>query len=300
MTIYKRDSVRALTLLGIALFACPARAGRIVRDQTGRRVNVPEHPARLVSLAPSVTETLFVLGLEDHVVGDTDYCEYPPAAKLKPHVGSILNPSLETIVALKPDLVLGSPEANRREIADRLARFGIPLYGVTARSVDETLASIADLGNLLGHEPEAARVVGGLRARIDAVAKRVAGSKAPRVLFVVWYRPLTTAGAGTFIGDVIRRAGGDLVSGGLEGEWPKLSLEEALRLDPDIILFPRSESFSPDLEEFQKLPGWRDMRAVKTRRMYIISDAIIRPSPVMFLNWFGYVLLCPVLSVPRC
>jgi iron complex transport system substrate-binding protein len=279
MTTHQRDLVRALSLLGIALLPWPARAGRIVTDQTGRRLNVPEHPARLVSLAPSVTETLFVLELGDVVVGDTDYCEYPPAAKLKPHVGSILNPSLESIVALKPDLVLGSPEANRREIADRLARFGIPLYGVTARTVDETLASIVDLGNLLGHEAEATRVVSGLRARIDAVSKRVAGGRAPRVLFVVWYRPLTTAGAGTFIGDVIRRAGGEPVSGGLEGEWPKLSLEEALRLDPDVILFPRSESFSPDLEEFQKLPGWRDMRAVKTRRMYIISDAIIRPSP---------------------
>jgi iron complex transport system substrate-binding protein len=279
MTTHKRLSVGAVSLLGIALFAWPARAGRIVTDQTGRRVSVPEHPARLVSLAPSVTETLFVLGLADHLVGDTDYCEYPPAAKLKPHVGSILNPSLEAIVALKPDLVLGSPAANRRETADRLARFGIPLYGVTARTVDETLASIADLGNLLGYEAEATRVVSGLRARIEAVSKRVAGSKAPRVLFVVWYRPLTTAGAGTFIGDVIHRAGGETVSGGLQGEWPKLSLEEALRLDPDIILFPRAESFSPDLEEFHKLPGWREMRAVRARRMYIISDAIIRPSP---------------------
>jgi len=281
MKTHHRDAVRVLSLLGIALLAgpAPARSDRMVTDQTGRRVRVPEHPARLVSLAPSVTETLFLLGLGEQVVGDTDYCEYPPAAKLKPHVGSILNPSLEAIVALKPDLVLGSPEANRRETAERLARFGIPLYGVTARTVEETLASIADLGRLLGREAEATRLAGGLRGRIDAVAQRAAGGKAPRVLFVVWYRPLTTAGAGTFIGDVIRRAGGETVSGGLPGEWPKLSLEEALRLDPDVILFPRSESFSPDLEEFQKLPGWRDMRAVKTRRMYIISDAIIRPSP---------------------
>ena len=88
---------------------------RWVEDQTGRRVDIPEHPQRLISLAPSITETLFALGLGESVVGNTDYCEYPPEAKLKPHVGPILNPNLERIVALKPDLVLGSPEANRRE-----------------------------------------------------------------------------------------------------------------------------------------------------------------------------------------
>jgi len=263
-------------LLGLLSGPLPAR---MVEDQTGRRVNIPEHPQRLISLAPSITETLFALGLGDRVVGDTDYCEYPPEAKLKPRVGPILNPNLEKIVALKPDLVLGSPEANRRETADRLERLGIPLYGVTAHTVDETLHSIEDLGRVLGHEPEARKLVISLRQRIEAVEKRVASRPRPKVLFVVWYRPLTTAGPNTFITDVIQRAGGTSISQDLRGEWPRLSLEEALRRDPDVILFPRSESFSPELEEFQRLPGWRDMRAVKDRQMFFISDAIIRPSP---------------------
>jgi len=271
---------RRLILILAALFCTtPAFAGRIVTDQTGRRVRIPDRPTRLVSLAPSITETLFMLGLGDQVVGDTDYCEYPVEAKLKPHVGSILNPSLERIVSLRPDLVLGSPEANRRETAERLERLGIPLYGVTARTVDEMLASIDDLGKVLHREEEASRLVDGLRQRVEAAAHRVGNRKPPRVLFVVWYRPLTTAGANTFVSDVIRRAGGEPISHGLQGEWPKLSLEEALRLDPDVILFPRSESFSPGLEEFHSLPGWRDFRAVKTRRLYVVSDAIIRSSP---------------------
>jgi iron complex transport system substrate-binding protein len=242
-------------------------------------VNIPEHPERLVSLAPSITETLYALGLGDRLVGDTDYCEYPPEAKLKPHVGPILNPSLEKIVTLKPDLVLGSPEANRIETADRLARLGIPLYGVTARGVEETLHSIEDLGRVLGKAPEAEQLVEGLRRRIAGVEKGVAGRGRPRVLFVVWYRPLTTAGAHTFITDVVHRAGGVSISEDLPGEWPRLSLEEALRRDPDVILLPRAESFSPELEELRHLPGWRDLRAVKNRRMYFISDMIIRPSP---------------------
>jgi iron complex transport system substrate-binding protein len=265
-----------LTLLTLAAGLFSAR---LVMDQTGRRVSIPEHPERLVSLAPSITETLYALGLGDQLVGDTDYCEYPPEAKRKPHVGPILNPSLERIVALKPDLVLGSPEANRIETANRLERLGIPLYGVTARTVEETLHSIEDLGRVLGREAEARGLVQSLRRRIEAVESRVAGRERPKVLFVVWYRPLTTVGARSFIGDVIRRAGGASISEDLQGEWPRLSLEEALRRDPDVILFPRSESFAPALEEFQRLPGWRELRAVRNRRMYFVSDAIVRPSP---------------------
>jgi iron complex transport system substrate-binding protein len=252
---------------------------REVTDQTGRRVNVPDHPQRLVSLAPNITEIIYALGLEDRLVGDTDYCDYPPEAKRKPHVGAVLNPSLEKIVALKPDLVLGSAEANRRETADQLGRLGIPLYGLTAHTLEDTLDSIVDLGEVLGREQASRALVTGLRIRMDAVARQVTGQARPKVLFVVWYRPLITAGPRTFIADVIARAGGVSISNDLRGEWPRLSLEEVLRRDPDVILFPRTESFSPGLEEFQRLPGWKDLRAVKGRRMSFISETIMRPSP---------------------
>jgi iron complex transport system substrate-binding protein len=268
--------ILASAILGLA---GAAFAMRLVTDQTGRRVNIPEHPRRLVSLAPSITETLYALGLSDELVGDTDYCEYPPEAKKRPHVGSLLNPSLERIVALKPDLVLGSPSANRVETAEQLERLGIPLYGVTATSVDGMLLSIDDLGRVLGCEAAAQRLVSNLRARLEAVENKVAGRARPKVLFVVWYRPLTTAGPHTFISDVIRLAGGSSISDDLKGEWPRLSLEEALRRDPDVILFPRSASFAPDLAGFQRLPGWREFRAVRQHRMYFVSDSIVRPSP---------------------
>src|SRR6266567_4588403 len=138
---------------------------RLITDQTGRRVNVPENPQRLISLAPSITETLYALGLGDRMVGDTDYCDYPPEAKRKPHVGAVLNPSVEKIVALKPDLVLATPEANRRETADQLDRLGIPVYGLAAHSVDDTLRSIEDLGQVLDRGTEARALVEALRGR---------------------------------------------------------------------------------------------------------------------------------------
>ena len=212
-------------------------------------------------------------------MGDTTYCDYPPEARLKPHVGALLNPSLEKIVALKPDLVLGVAESNRRETADQLERLGIPLYGLTAHSVKDTLSSIEDLGRVLGEEARAHALIEDLGRRVGAVQASVANLPRPKVLFVVWYRPLITAGPHSFIADAIRIAGGDSVADDLAADWPRLSLEDALNRDPDIILFSKSESFSPTLTEFQHLPGWKDFRAVKDHRLYFVSDTINRPSP---------------------
>ncbi|MFZ0962180.1 MAG: cobalamin-binding protein [Terriglobia bacterium] len=261
------------------LLSASAISARIVTDQTGRRVNLPDHPRRLVSIAPSITETLFALGLGNRLVGDTDYCDYPPQAKTIPHVGAMLNPSLEKIVALRPDLVLGTDEANRRETADQLERLGIPLYGVTAHTVEGTLQSLEDVGHVLDWDQPAQKLVANLRARVAAVDRQVQGKPRPKVLFVVWYRPLITAGSTTFISDVIRRAGGVSISDDMTTEWPHMGLEDVLKRAPDVILFPRTDTFSPGLDEFQKLPGWRNLTAVKDHHLYFVSETIMRPSP---------------------
>jgi iron complex transport system substrate-binding protein len=254
-------------------------SARMVRDQTGRNVNVPDNPQRLLSLAPNITETVYALGLDDELVGDTDNCDFPPQAKNKPHVGTMVNPSLERIVALKPDLVLGTPEANRRDTADQLERLGIPVYGVTAKTLAGNLVSIADLGQILGRAAASKRLVEELQARMDRVKRQVAGQAQPRVLFVVWYRPLITVGTKSFIADVIRAAGGVPIGEDLKSEWPRLTLEELLPENPGVILLPKTESFSPSVEEFRSLPGWKELRAVKEGHMYFISETIMRPGP---------------------
>ena len=277
----RRAAGKLLMGLGLALVLCAgATAARLVTDQTGRRVDVPDHPRRLISIAPSITETLYAMGLGDRLVGDTDYCDYPPQAKSLPHVGALLNPSLEKIVALKPDLVLGTDDANRRETADQLERLGIPLYGVTAHTVDGAIQSIADLGHILDWAPPTEKLVASLRARVAAVDKQVQARQfRPKVLFVVWYRPLITAGSTTFISDVIRRAGGTSISDDMKTPWPHMGLEEVLKRSPDVILFPKADAFAPGLEDFQKLPGWRDLAAVQEHHLYFVDEAIMRPSP---------------------
>ena len=280
---YSRRGVSWLIALAVTLSALvPANTtatARMVKDQTGRMVNVPENPHRLVSLAPNITEIVYALGLGDELVGDTDNCDFPPQAMSKPHVGTMVNPSLERIVALKPDLALGTPEANRRETADQLERLGIPVYGATASTLEGTLASIEDLGKVLGRAAESSRLVAQMQARIDRIENRIKGQPQPKVLFVVWYRPLITIGPHTFIADVIRAAGGVPIGADLKGEWPRLTLEELLPLDPDVIIFPKTESFSPSLKEFRDLPGWKDLRAVKDGRMFFVSETIERSGP---------------------
>jgi iron complex transport system substrate-binding protein len=150
---------------------------------------------------------------------------------------------------------------------------------MTASTLTGTLASIEHLGQILGHAAEARSLAAKLQVRIDGVEKRIAGQPKPKALFVVWYRPLITVGPNTFIADVIRAAGGIPVGADLKGEWPRLSLEELLAQNPDVILFPKAESFSPSPDEFRSLPGWKNLRAVKEGRMYFVSETIMRPSP---------------------
>jgi cobalamin transport system substrate-binding protein len=266
--------------LAVFLLGSPARlAARVVTDQTGRKVNIPDHPHRIISLAPSITETVYALGMGDALVGDTTYCDYPPEAKLKPHVGDTLNPSLEKIIDLKPDLVLGTAEANRRQTADQLQELGIPLYGLTAHNLEETLHSIEDLGTVLGQGAEAQSLVEQLQARVSAVENRVKGKPRPKVLVVVWYQPLITAGPGTFISDVISRAGGISLGDTLAGEWPHLGMEDVIAQEPDVILFPKTDAKSPSLPDFRSMRAWRDLRAVKDGQLYFVSETIERPSP---------------------
>jgi iron complex transport system substrate-binding protein len=147
------------------------------------------------------------------------------------------------------------------------------------KSVDDVLKSVRDLGALLECPAEASALASSLDRRVHAVERRVAGLPKPRVLFVTWYQPLITIGAHNFVADVIRRAGGVSISEDLPGEWPHLGLEAVLARQPDVILLPKSHSYTPSLDEFRHMPGWRDLAAVKSGRVYFISDTIVRPCP---------------------
>ncbi|MCU1318279.1 MAG: hypothetical protein JWN63_3601 [Candidatus Acidoferrum typicum] len=255
-------------------------AFREVTDEVGRTVRVPQPVRRIVSLAPSLTETLYALGLQDFLVGDTDYCDYPADARKKTKVGGAINPSLEQIVALHPDLVLVTKGLNRLETVHSLDGLGISSYATDPHTVEEIITSSKKLSDVLGVPEAGASVAGEMQRRLADLQQRVGALAAKRVLFVVWTQPLISVGKDTFIADALRRAGAVSIVES-EQNWPQVSLEEVARLQPEFLVFAdsHSDSASPAVEMLATLPGWSILDAVNNRRFAVISDAVNRPAP---------------------
>lgn len=273
-------------VLGLCLLASlpvPLRAAgqdyRMVEDETGRTVRIPARIERIVSLAPNLTEILYALGLEERLVGVTNQCDYPPAAQQKPKVGDVVNPNLEEIIELRPDLALGTTAGNRRETADALERLGIPLYGIDPHSIEDVLSSIRTLADLLGVGERGAELDARLRARLAALQQRLGGVQRPRVLFAIWLEPLITVGSDTFLNDLLRRAGARSVTNDLHSAWPRLSLEVALELDPDYLVLPNTHSLKSRLADLGNRRPWQSLRAVERGQVIWLDDAVLRPGP---------------------
>jgi iron complex transport system substrate-binding protein len=252
-----------------------------VVDEVGRTLRLPVVPTRIVSLAPSLTETVYALGLQDRLVGDTDYCDYPPDAQKKPKVGGAINPNLEQIAALSPDLVLVTRDLNRLETVRALDTLGIPSYSMdAAHSVDGIISSTEKLAEVLG-APQAGKMVGeDLHHRLSTLQERLRSVAPTHVLFVVWTEPLISAGKNTFIADALRKAGAISIVDSTQ-DWPQMSLEEVVHLQPDYLVFAAAHSAAGtrDFEALVKRPGWHLLDAVHNRHYAVISDAVNRPAP---------------------
>lgn len=273
--------VLALVFVAQAVLArmADSDSAQVVVDAFGRRVTIPAHVQRIVSLAPNLTETLYSLGLGDRVVGDTDYCDVPPEARTKPHVGGPQNASVEAIVALRPDLVLATA-IDREETVDALAHLGIAAYTTDPHTVRETIESIKRIGDLAGAEEQGAALAATLKARLDALHERLASSPKVRVLFVVGVDPLITIGQNTFLADALRSAGAESAVP-THQNWPQISFEEVVRLRPDYVVFSASYpgEHPVSLAYLRTQPVWKDLRAVREGHVAIVSDEIDRPDP---------------------
>ena len=227
----------ALALLALAP-AAPA-AALTVTDQTGRTVTLAAAPRRIVSLVPGVTEMLFVIGAEERLIGVTDFCDFPAAARRKHRVGSMLAPSLETVVALRPDLVVATDSGNSDETRIQLERLGLPVYLVSPRGVADVFRTMEQLGALTGQGARAAEAVAGLQRRVRAVVERVATRPRPRVLYVVWPEPLIVPGRGAAVSELIELAGGASVTADAAEGYPRWSVEAAVAGAPELIVLAR-------------------------------------------------------------
>jgi iron complex transport system substrate-binding protein len=189
-------------------FSTPSQAG-IVSDQLGRKISLPEHPQRIVSLAPSITEIIYALGQEHRLKGVTLFSDFPDAAKSLPTVGSYVHLDLEKIVALRPDLCIAIKDGNPKEVIDRLDSLKIPVYAVDPKNLDSVMDTLQEIARLLDADDMAESLIRHMKFRIDRVNSRIATTDyRPRVFFQIGISPIVSVGSETFIHEIIVRAGG--------------------------------------------------------------------------------------------
>ena len=249
-----------------------------IEDDLGRKVILKARPARIVSLAPSLTEILFSLGAGDRIVGVTDYCDYPTEALRREKVGGLINPSIEKIVSLSPDLVLLSSEGNLPSTLKKLKSLGIPAFGVVqGRSgIGDVFKSIQTVGRAIGAEAEAENLVKESRRRIRRIRRRVEPFRRVKTLFPIWTEPFISIGGDTFMGEALVEAGGENVTSRLSG-YPEIGLEEIIICGPEIIIVAEGgghQTAGTTLQRLRKAPF------VSSKRIVLIdADIVTRPTP---------------------
>jgi iron complex transport system substrate-binding protein len=255
-----------------------AAATREVTDEAGRRVNVPLRPQRIITLAPNLTEIVFDVGAGSRIVGNTTYCDYPPEAKQIEKVGDTLQPNIERIIALRPQLVLVSTASQLEAFTRQLNEQGIAVYVTDPRSLEDVLRSIQRIGELLGEAERAERLSADLHARAAMVEAAVRSSQPVRVFYQVSAAPLYTIGHEAFLTDLIRRAGGQSVTADVPGAFPRYADEAALASQPEAVIM--SVDSSMEQGQAKLAPSLEKSPAVKNGRVYGINgDLLSRPGP---------------------
>ena len=251
-----------------------------VTDQVGRIVTLEAIPSRIVSLAPGNTEILYTLGLEDNIVGVSTYCDYPEAALDKPKIGGFSEVSVESVVALEPDVVFATGGV-QEDVVQQFTQLGVKVIVLDACSLDEVLAAIGLVGRVTGCGDAARKLIVQLeerKAKIKATIEPWAKAEPRQVFYEVWYDPPISVGPGSFIHDLIETAGGINLMARSNNPYPVANLEEIIDADPDVIIYAHGAMSTAQVGERD---GWRQMKAVRTGRIVSIEDEniLVRPGP---------------------
>jgi len=248
-------------------------------DGMGREVSIDKVPQRIVSHVPSITETLFALGLEERVVGVSDYCDYPEEAKLKPSIGNYFNPTIESIVALEPDLVLTDGHSQN---INGLEALGITFFVIDPKDIEGILKDIELLGKITGVEKKAKALVSDMNGSLAQVVSRAEGAPKVKVFYVFDATDLNnpwTAGPGSFVDSLITMAGGENIAAQAQGAWVQFSIEQLVGSDPEIIMVDTIHGTAiVSEEELRAHPAWREITAVKQGKIYRVDGDLVNRS----------------------
>lgn len=268
-----------LCIVLAALVAIPGcgvdRPGDLV-DDARRSIHLPHSVRRVITLAPNLTESVVLLGGESLIVGTDDFSDYPPSMKGKPKVGGV-QPNLESIASLRPDLVIASTSANHPALAPALEALSIPLYVVRTDRLSDIARAMENLGTIL-KLPDHQKATQAFRRDLEAQRRR--RRIPPRVLFIVWTDPLYVAGSATYMNDLFELAGAENAASRVSG-WPPFSFETLVSSQPDMLLFP-SRSINP--AQFEQLvrgdARWRNLKCIREHTYFAVDeDVFTRPGP---------------------
>lgn len=255
-----------------------------ITDRLGRVVTLSRPPARIISLSPSATEMIFAVGAGDRLVGVTQYCNYPSDALTISRVssGTIEGVNREAILDLKPDVIFFKAD-HHQSLIDTFDKFGIPMVGVGAESIQEMFQEALDLGRFLETETVAEQLVSQMRSELEAQTRRVSSisdEARRRVFYVVWDDPLMTAGPQSFIGELIGIAKGKNIFDDVKQGYPQISSELVVDRDPQVIIRPSSDDDTNNLDRILDRKGWEGVSAIRDKQVRTIDgDQISRCGP---------------------
>jgi len=280
MKLKKTNIILSCFVLLVLLVPLNNISAMEIKDQLNRKIHLPKQIKKIVSLAPSITEIIYALGVEDLLVGVTQYSDYPAAASSLPKVGSYVHLDLERIIALKPDLCIATRDGNPLTTIERLEIMKIPVYAVDPRNLETIIQTILELGRLLKAEKKADFLAANMRSRILKIKNIISCTQhRTRLFFQIGISPIVSAGSPTFINELIELAGGENLARG-PAAYPRFSKEKVISLAPEVIIITsmaRSTVFEKVKAEWNR---WPDLPAVKQQRIYLEdSNLFDRPTP---------------------
>ena len=251
----------------------------VLIDDLGREVTIPDNVGRIISLTPSVTESLFAIGAGDLVSGRSSFDNFPPEVIQLPEVGGMVadDISVETIVSLEPDLVIAGTDL-QAPLVDAFEAVNIPIYFSMPQSLDDIYQTLTVFGQITGHEGGAQAVVVDMQARIAVVQDtlaQVSADQRPSVFYEIWDEPLITAGPATFIGQMLVVAGGVDIFADLDEPWAIVSSEAIIERQPQVIMGPQTHAQALSLDAVAARPGWDAIPAVQNGMIFFLDDDIV-------------------------
>ncbi len=247
---------------------------REITDDLGRTVQIPENVTRAVSLAPNLTEIVFAVGAGERLVGATSFDNYPEEAKKIARIGDTINPNIENIIALKPQVVLVSTASQIETFTKKLEDQGITVFVTNPNSLEEIYKSIVNIGEIFGKKENALELAENLERRVELVERETAVLEKPKVFVQISREPLYTIGKDSFLTDLIELAGGISATETVATAYPRISKETALALQPDVIILSDSSDNPAPNDVFENSPAVRNGRVYK-----INADILSRPAP---------------------